>query len=139
MPTEVIGMWMSITGGTENAGAAIDIPKDGVITGIDVDVHANMDADSEYVSGELSFIATNQLNSNDVRGRLTSWGSEMSLTTSGIATTTVSKFLGFLDIPVSGGERLYLHSDASAGVTGNVRVNVHLDSARTTPRRSARR
>jgi len=140
MPTEIIGMYGGVTGGTEDALASIDIPQGGVITGVDWDAHANLDADSEQFRIELSFIATNQITSNDVRGRISSIGSEVAVLTSGIPVASMQKFVGPMDLPVSGGERLYLHSMATAGVTGNVRCNIHLDvSGRGIARRSARR
>lgn len=140
MPTDILGMYGNVTGGTQNALAQIDIPQDGVITGIDWDMSADLDADGEFVRAELSFIATNQLGQNDVRGRISSLGAEISLTTSGSPVTGVQKFVGPVDLPVAGGERLYLHTASSSGVEGNVICNIHLDvSGRGITRRSARR
>jgi len=67
MPTEIIGMFADISGGTQDGAATIDIPFDGMITGVDWDVEADMDADTERVACELSFIATQQIGVNDVR------------------------------------------------------------------------
>lgn len=139
MVTQIIGMYGLIAGDTQDALASIDVPQDGFITGVDWDVSADMDADSEALQIELSFIASNQVNINDVRGRLSGVSAEISLTTSGIASTSIQKFVGPMDVPVAGGERLHLHSVASSGVTGAIRCNVHLDSARAPTRRSARR
>lgn len=139
MSTEVFGMRAAISGGTQDAAASMDIPQDGTITGLDWDLGANLDADGEVIDVELSFIATNQITQNDVRGRISSIGVQMSLTTSGVATTSVQKFVGPMDVIVSGGERLYLHSVSTAGVGGNVRCNIHFDTVRPAVRRSARR
>ncbi len=140
MPTEVIGLYGATTGGIEDALAQIDIPQDGVITGVDWDMHADLDADSEAIQIELSFIATNLLDKNDVRGRISSISAEISITTSGAPVVGIAKFVGPMDLAVSGGERLYLHSVSAAGVIGTVRCNIHLDvSGRGIARRSARR
>jgi len=141
MPVEVIGMRGIGTGGAENAIASLDIPQDGVITGIDWDGRADVDADGEVIEAELSFIATAQFGTNDVRGRLSSVGAQISLTTSGVAHTSLQKFVGPTEIPVAGGERLHLHLNATAGLSSTIRVNIHLDVGRSRDvrRRSARR
>jgi hypothetical protein len=139
MPTEIIGMYGAVTGGTQDGLANIDIPQDGVITGVDWDGRGDLDADTEFWAAELSFIATNQLTQNDVRGRISSVSSGISLTTSGAPAPVLQKFVGPLDLPVSGGERLYLHASSTSGVGGEVRCNIHLDVGRSGTRRSARR
>lgn len=139
MPTEIIGMWADVTGGTQDAAAQVDIPQDGVVTGVDWDGEVDLDADAESMRSELSFIATNQFGQNDVRGRISGVSAQISLTTSGAPVGSLQKFVGPLDLPVAGGERLYLHVQSSTGVAGDVRCNVHLDVSRSPTRRSARR
>jgi len=139
MPTEIIGMFGVVAGDTQDSLAGVDIPQDGFITGIDWDCRWNMDADAENANAELSFIATNQLTTNDVRGRLSSVGTMMSLTTSGAPVAVAQKFVGPIDIPVAGGERLFLHSVATTGVVGALRCSVHLETGKPAGRRSARR
>jgi len=137
--SEVIGMYGTISGGTENALASIDIPQDGFIIGIDWDLSVNMDADNENAAAELSFIATNQLSTNDVRGRLSSVSTRLAvLDATGPQAVTVQKWLGSFDLAVSGGERLYLHANSTSGVNGDVRCNLFVDLG-STVRRSARR
>lgn len=139
MPTTIIGMYAGGTGGTEDAAANVDVPQDGVITGIDWDVQAEVDADAESIGVELSFIATGQLTQNDVRGRISGVSAKFSLTTEGGGTFSLQKFVDPMDLPVAGGERLYLHIVASAGVVTVARANVHLDTTGAGIRRSARR
>jgi len=141
MPTEIIGMFADISGGTQDAAATIDIPFDGMITGVDWDVEADMDADTERISCELSFIATQQIGVNDVRGRISSISARMSLTTSGVAVTGLQKFVGPMQLIVAGGERIHLHAISSASLVGVMRCNLHLDTSTATRsrRRSARR
>lgn len=140
MSLEIIGMYGPITGGTENAIAQIDIPMDGVIRGIDWDLHANLDADNENVAIEFSFIATAQLTQNDVRGRISSISSIIAvLDATGPQAIGLQKWIGGMELVVSGGERVYIHAGSTAGVTGAVRLNLHFDSGGVVTRRSARR
>jgi len=137
--TDVIGMFGAIIGGTQDSIAMIDIPQDGFIIGIDWDLNCDLDADLETVFAELSFIATNQQNTNDVRGRLSSISARSAvLTAVGVSNVSIQKWLGSFDLAVSGGERLFLHVVSTAGIGGEVRCNLYADLG-TTTRRSARR
>jgi len=136
---DVIGLYGAITGDTQNSLAMFDVPFDGFIIGIDWDVNLNMDADGEVANLELSFIATNQLTTSDVRGRISSISSRVVvLDATGPTTQTLQKWLSGFDISVAGGERLFLHVESSTGVAGVVRCNIFLDQPGST-RRSARR
>jgi len=136
---DVIGTYGAFTGGTENALAMIDIPQDGFIIGLDWDMRGDLDVDGEFMESELSFIATNQLGTNDVRGRISSISSMVTvLTAVGGHVGQIQKWLSGFDISVAGGERLFLHVITSAGVAGVVRCNIYLDQPGST-RRSARR
>ena len=138
MASEIIGMFAQVTGGTQDARAQIDIPQDGVILGIDWDASWYFDAE-EKAEIELSFIATNQLDTNDVRGRLSSISAHNAeVTAVGHNPICCQKWLGGIELVVAGGERVYLHSVATAGVNGEVRCNLYVDLG-ATMRRSARR
>ena len=140
MATMVIGLYGAITGDTQNAVASIDIPSDGFITGIDWDGNVNLDADGETMNAELSFIATNQVAVNDVRGRISSVSAQVAvLTAVGEVAFNLQKWIGPMDLSVAGGERIHMHFQSSTGVTGAVRCNIHLDSRTAAARRSARR
>lgn len=139
MSVEVIGMFGAGTGGTENAIASLDIPQDGFLLGCDWDMYAIFDANNESLAVELSFIATNQLLTNDVRGRISSISAFNQLLTSGIAVVSVQKYVDFKEITVSGGERLYLHLIGVAGVVSTTRCNLHFEMSGGSTRRSARR
>ena len=140
MALEIIGMHGSIAGATQDALAQIDVPQDGVLRGVDWDMSLNLDADDENSGAELSFIATNQLASNDTRGRISSissWAAVLSAV--GVNTVSVQKWIGPFELMVAGGERLFLHVSSTSGVTGIIRVNLHFDGGATVTRRSARR
>ena len=140
MALEIIGMYATIAGGTENAIAQIDVPQDGVMRGIDWDMNVNMDADNEDIQIEFSFIATNVLTTNDVRGRISSVGAHLAvLTAVGGHVVSVQKWIGPFELMLSAGERMYLHSVSDVGVVGQVRLNIHFDGGAQVTRRSARR
>jgi len=140
MATMIIGLFGAITGDTQDAVASIDVPSDGFITGLDWDMNLNLDADGEAMNAELSFIATNQVGVNDVRGRISSISVMTSaITAAGTAFPVIQKWIGPMDLAVSGGERIHLHTVGGTGVTGNVRCNIHFDLRSVSARRSARR
>jgi len=136
---DVIGLYGAITGGTQDSLAMFDVPSDGFLIGIDWDFQVDLDADGETSECELSFIATNQLSTSDVRGRISSVraGSTV-LTAVGGHTAGAQKWLSGFDISVAGGERMFVHVVSDAGVVGVVRCNIYLDQPGST-RRSARR
>lgn len=125
-------------GGTEDAVANIDIPDDGALVGVQVAHAADIDATDEASTVSLSFIATNQLATNDSRGDII-----VTRVRSGLVTAEGgSPFTNFytpMDIDVSGGERLYIHVVASAGVVTQVSMILHFRFRRPPARRSARR
>ncbi len=136
---EIIGMYGLGAGSTQDALAQIDVPQDGIIRGLDWDAHVCLNADGEFQGYEFSFIAVNQLTSNDVRGRISSVSVEAAFVTSGFAVVGLQKWVGPFELVVSGGERLYLHAVGSAGVESVIRLNLHFDGGAAVTRRSARR
>jgi len=139
MSIEVIGMFAAGTGGTQDAQAQVDIPQDGFLLGVDWDMNAEFDANGEFLDVELSFIATNQLLTNDVRGRLSSVSAFYRGVDPSDVVVSVQKYVDWKEISVSGGERLYLHLLGAAGVLSKTRCNLHLETTGGTTRRSARR
>ena len=139
MSVEIIGMYALTQGGTQDALAQIDIPQDGFILGIDWDANAQLNASDETLAAELSFIATNQLTTNDVRGRISSISVFNELLTSGQHAVSIQKYVDVKEISVSGGERLYIHTVVTAGVAATVRCNLHFEMTGGSTRRSARR
>lgn len=115
------------TGGTQNSLASLDIQFDGTVTAIHGSLAADMDADSESVTAEASFLSVNTSGVNDARGSLITLAAQMSLTTSGVAVTAINSGVSNLSIPVSAGERVHLHLTGAAGVTSLVSVYLYVD------------
>jgi len=136
---EVIGLYSTVTGGTQDGAATMDVPRDGFLIGIDWDASVILDAASEVFDSELSFVGSNQLATAEVRGRLSSISARCEvLSAVGLEVVSIQKWIGNFDIVVAGGERLFVHIESTAGVGGIVRVNLFFDLG-VAPRRSARR
>jgi len=114
------------TGGNESALAAVDVPSDGAIVGIDWAVRADLDADGEFFDAQLSFGATRS-GVNDSRQVISGCSAQNYLLTSGAAVSAVNKFVGPLKVQVFSGERLYLHCNASAGVVAVISAWLYYD------------
>lgn len=138
MPQNILHMYAASTGGTENALANIDIPDDGTIEGVHHNLRASLNADGEFAVSELSFIATSQSTTNDARGILSMVAWQAGLLTSGSAPIGGGSFVP-MDIEVSGGERVYLHSVAAGGVTGAHYVDIYFRPRGGVSRRERRR
>jgi len=116
------------TGGTENALASLDIQFTGEITAILMAAQVVLDADSESWRGEVSFLSTNTIDSNDARGSLAMvTAGQVELTTSGVFLGQANLSISGLNIPVTAGERVFCHSVASAGVTADFDIYLYVD------------
>lgn len=114
------------TGGTQSALAQIDVPMSGNILNVDWQVIADLDADAEYIEAQLSFGSAHAL-ANDSRMLISVvQGAVSVLTAVGFAPKAFGKNHP-ISIPVSMGERLWLHVDASAGVNSVVVVGILFD------------
>lgn len=123
----VIKMFGTLAGGTENAIANIDIPMPGHIVGVSWAasfVLAGTDFNAEV---QLSFRSTGSFSTNDDRGIIDDIRDGLDVTTSGAYKRGVNKYLNLPDLPVMGGERIYLHASSTASVTGGVACLVHFD------------
>lgn len=138
MSQTIIHMRGDGTGGTQDAVANIDVPDDGTIEGVEWAGAASLDANGEEFAAELSFIATNQFGTNDSRGQISTIRAGIGILTSGGGVTQLSRFTP-MNLDVAGGERLYLHLTASAGVASSIEINLHFRPSRGLPRRSQRR
>ena len=120
MALTLLQMYGAGSGGTENALASIDVPEDGQIVGVQWALEADMDADLEFIRCEVSFIATNTINTNDARGMISAIRGMLNLTTTGGSFAAINVYVPIPDLDVSGGERLYLHMASSASMTSAV-------------------
>lgn len=141
MSLEIMQMWGLVAGGSQNGLAALDIPANGVLWGIDWAMSALFNADAEELYAEVSFVATAQATSNDVRGIISAIRQQIHLLTSGVSAMGVNKYVALpTGLNVAGGERLFLNVFSTTGLAGDVNVYVQYEpSARGPARRSSRR
>ena len=141
---EVIVIHMS-TATLGDAGATIDIPQDGQIVGVNMNIAPlDLDTSGDSFRAELSFIATAQFTTNDARGIIASMEAVGLVEgTPGSAVNAAMQNHVNLQpdgIAVSGGERLFINSTVSTGVTGRITLDIYLRvGRRASPRRSRRR
>lgn len=114
------------TGGTQNDVASLDVQFDGIIQGLFGSLIADLDADLEYCQVEASFLSTNTIGSNDSRGSLIIISTQIqAVTAASVVPGSVNGGIGGLEVPISAGERLHLHIDASAGVTSVAQLYIY--------------
>jgi hypothetical protein len=117
----VIQMQAASTGGVESGLAAIDIPKDGSIEGVEWAAYADFDTDNDLQIWQLSFGST-VANVNDSRQVISNCSvGALTFTAGGSVIARGDKYSILPGIPVGAGERLFLHSSAAAAVVGTVR------------------
>lgn len=121
-----IKMYSAITGGAQDAAAVIDVPSPGHLVGVQWGLRATLGADF-VLSAQLSFRSTPSFSTNDDRGIISEILGSLDLTTSGVGWVNNPGYNLLPDIPVMGGERLYLHISTTASVTGAVVALVHFD------------
>ena len=119
-------MAASITGGTQSSLVAVDVPRNGRITGVSWMINCDIDADLDQVIAQLSFGSVAS-QTNDSRQVISSCILGASQVTAASAIRTDANFYDPQDLPVQGGERLFVHSIATAGITGTFLVSVHFD------------
>lgn len=120
-----IQMYIASAGGTEVA--SIDVPENGHLVGVDVNMYADIDVDAETVAAQLSFSSA-LVNANDSRSVICNaeiYSSQV--TAAGVSMNNVSKFVGPIEVPVSAGERLYLHVVSSTTIAGRIRFVLFFD------------
>jgi hypothetical protein len=132
----IIRMYATTAGGTENGLAAVDIPMNTSLVGVQWACVADLDADDEYWYGQLSFSSA-YANTNDQRSAITECRMKMALTTSGVWVGYQNLYCPMPNLALNAGERLYLHCASSAGVIGI--VNAFLAIADDLDRPSVRR
>lgn len=138
MPDVIINMQGSGTGGEEASVATVDVPEDGFIVGVQIAHFGDLDTDADTANMEISFVSSVQMNLNDTRASIVISRLRGTLVTSGLANTVNNMFVP-MNVRVFSGERLHMHLDATAGVVSGGNALIHLDTARTVPRRSVRR
>lgn len=121
-------MTATSTGGAESALAQIDVPMNGNIIGVEWNVRAIIDTTADFQTWQLSFGSTISV-ANDSRQVISNVtiGQIAILTAVGAAVGQGGMYVKIPEIPVGMGERLFLHSQAAAGLVGVALLLIHFD------------
>jgi len=120
----VIQMYASATPADNVAN--IDVPKTGNLIGLDWSMSVAASGADFSNRAQLSFGSVSTLNVNDARSHIGQCALAADLTTSGAAVTFVDRYVALPEIPVSAGERLYLHFGGTA-ISITVNLALHFD------------
>lgn len=125
----IIKMNGVIPAGLNDGIASIDIPNDGVITAVLLQIRqiSGMDAADDNIEFELSFLSSNTFGSNDTRGVIAGMSVSQQFLTSGGGIGATNLHLGSLNIEVAAGERIHIHGNASAGNAGTAIAFLFID------------
>lgn len=134
-----VTMWSdTIAAGT----ATIDVPENGQIKAVSWSVTlGGMDALSDSYIAHISFASTTQAGVNDARAIISMFCAAQNFLTSGGGVMS-DKFVSFGGdgIAVAAGERIYLHSQGSAGVSAaNQEIIIYFAFGRPPSRAATRR
>lgn len=126
MPGTNILMTAAFTGGQQNALAQIDCPLSGNITGVAWVLSADVDADQDFATAEVSFGSVYVL-ANDSRQVISIAGVGASQVTAASVVRIDTNYYDAMSLPVSAGERIYLHVNATASLPGTANAIIHFD------------
>jgi hypothetical protein len=122
----VIKMYAAGTGGAQDAVASIDVPMPGHMIGVDWSFYASLATDF-VLAAQLSFRGSGAFVTNDDRGIVTEIRNALEITTTGSLQAAWNRYVPIPDIPVMGGERLFLHLTGTAAVASVIVALIHFD------------
>lgn len=124
-----IGIYGAGTGGAQDGLASVDVPQDGNLVGIEWSVrNLLIDADGEAFAAQVSFGSTGAFSTNDTRQVISQvCVGQADLVTSGYIVPSINQYTPLPNLRVAAGERLYLHTNASAGVSASIFCVCHFD------------
>lgn len=130
----------NVSAGTNNSIAQLDIVEDGKLQAISwAGAPHDLDAAGDEYRVEVSFSSSNTLDSNDIRQAIDEIGvGQANTTVLGGGVGDINKAISGLNINVISGERVHMHSFASAGVSGRVSCFLYVEDGSGGKTRSRR-
>ena len=113
----IIQMYGAPSSDTDDV-SSIDVPEDGEIMGILIDLFSPAMASADGMQAEVSFLSSSQFTTNDARGIISRCSlATNTASTSGQAGAHNSTHMMFMKgISVNAGERIHLHFETDAAV-----------------------
>ena len=117
-----------VAAGTNDAIAQLDIVEDGKIAAVAwAAAPLTMDGFTDEFRVELGFGSANTLDNNDVRQSISEIGTGQNINgASAGGPAVMNHSISGLELNVIAGERIFLHSFASAGVSGRVSCHIYI-------------
>lgn len=139
MSDVIYKLYGSVSGALGNSIASLDIQNDGFIEGVLMNLWGTgMDALNDIVQLEVSFGSQQSFTQNDIRASIAHIVLIQQFLTSGGGAQANTAFMSFQKgIPISAGERIHMHGNASAGTV--MAGNAYLYTVTTNSNRVARR
>jgi len=111
---------------TDGDGAAsLDVIANGTITGVLFSGYAILAVDNDSFEAEVSFSSTSGFATNDTKSSIAKVASQSAVSTAESAQMGINVMISPLEIPVTQGERLYLHTATPSG-TPTIRMSAYL-------------
>lgn len=107
---------------TTAAAATLTMPRSGVIRSIVAQANLFTATGGSRIVGELSFVNSSQVTTNDTRGEIAEVRSSYNLNTSGTHQGVESVVIPALNIPIAAGDKLYLHLTVTGTPTSGTDV-----------------
>jgi len=121
----IIKIYAAASGGAQEAAAQLEVPMPGAIIGVQWAIRGNLAGTDHFLDAQLSFRSASSFSTNDDRGVVSEGRLQHDLTTSGSFEGMVNIYVSLPDLPVMGGERLYLHLNSTASFSGAVSGLIH--------------
>ncbi len=134
----VYKLFGALTGSGQNAIASLDVQFDGIITAMMMAADPDFDAADETFAAEISFLSTRTLDSNDSRGSLMVIRGRATLITAEPGVSAINVSVSGMRIPVTAGERIYMHGNSGAGVGASTTAFLYVEDT-SDPRLRRRR
>lgn len=106
--------------------ASYDPPARGTIDGVSICIQDDSDADADVVQINVTFSSTPGIPVNSESSSIVHAGKQFQLVTSGAVINGMCYYIPLPNVPIAQGQRLYLHSVVTTGVTAVVSAQVHL-------------
>jgi hypothetical protein len=139
MATNICKLYGAANASTDGV-ASLDCVSDGFIVGLLLEINAETAAANATARMEVSFASTNGFTSTDARSSVGGLETVVTQATAvGVINNSRSLVIPGIRVPVSAGERLYLHIGTSTSFNVRARAWIYINSDEVVRAKSRRR